>query len=57
MLLISRLRSIFPFFANAQVQALEQALDAVVSIDTNNCVTFFNAAAEQLWGIPRSQVL
>lgn len=38
-------------------QVLEQALDAVVSIDSQNCVTFFNAAAEQLWGYPRRDVI
>ncbi len=38
-------------------QVLEQAIDAVVSIDTNNNVTFFNRAAEQLWGYARQDVL
>ncbi|MEO1293364.1 MAG: PAS domain S-box protein, partial [Pseudomonadota bacterium] len=38
-------------------QTLEQALDAVVSIDERNNVTFFNAAAEALWGVSREQVL
>lgn len=38
-------------------QTLEQALDAVVTIDENNIVQFFNAAAEQLWGYKRSEVL
>ncbi|WP_239421307.1 PAS domain S-box protein [Saliniradius amylolyticus] len=38
-------------------QTLEQALDAVVTIDENNKVTFFNQAAEQLWGYQREQVL
>jgi methyl-accepting chemotaxis protein len=38
-------------------QTLEQALDAVVTIDERNCVTFLNAAAERLWGYPREQVL
>lgn len=36
---------------------LEQALDAVVSIDHHNNVTFFNTAAEKLWGYRRSEVL
>ncbi len=36
---------------------LEQAIDAVVSIDTQNNVTFFNRAAEELWQIPRDQIL
>lgn len=38
-------------------QTLEQALDAVVTIDENNAVTFFNAAAERLWGRSRDEVL
>lgn len=37
--------------------ALEQAIDAVVIIDTNNNITHFNAAAERLWGYPRDEVL
>ncbi len=38
-------------------QTLEQALDAVVTIDNQNRVTFFNAAAEKLWGYHRDEVL
>ncbi|GAA4421181.1 PAS domain S-box protein [Acidovorax lacteus] len=38
-------------------QTLEQAIDAVVTIDENNCVTAFNAAAERLWGYARSEVI
>lgn len=38
-------------------QTLEQALDAVVTIDENNAVTFFNGAAERLWGLSRQDVL
>lgn len=38
-------------------EALEQCLDAVVTIDERNCVTFFNAAAERLWGYERHEVL
>ncbi|WP_355662479.1 PAS domain S-box protein [Halomonas salifodinae] len=38
-------------------QTLEQALDAVVTIDHHNRVTFFNAAAETLWGYRREEVL
>ena len=38
-------------------QTLEQAIDAVVCIDENNLVTFYNAAAEALWGYQREEVL
>ncbi len=38
-------------------QTLEQAIDAVVSIDESNCVTFFNTAAERLFGYGREEVL
>lgn len=38
-------------------QTLEQAIDGVVKIDEHNIVTFFNGAAEALWGYPRSEVL
>lgn len=36
---------------------LENAIDAVVIIDTQNNVTFFNRAAEDLWGWSASEVL
>ncbi|KEF30350.1 Heme-regulated cyclic AMP phosphodiesterase [Marinobacter nitratireducens] len=45
------------FGNNHLKQVLEQALDAVVSIDEKNCVTFFNTAAEKLWGYNRKEVL
>ena len=38
-------------------QIMEQAIDAVVSIDERNEVTYFNAAAEALWGVAREKVL
>ncbi len=38
-------------------QTLEQAIDAVVTIDEHNNVTFFNAAAERLWGYRRDEVM
>ncbi len=38
-------------------QVLEQAIDAVVSINPDNIVTQFNAAAEALWGYDRKEVL
>ena len=37
--------------------ALERAIDAVVIIDTENRVTFFNKAAETLWGYSPKEVL
>ncbi|MEM7499577.1 MAG: methyl-accepting chemotaxis protein [Pseudomonadota bacterium] len=37
--------------------ALDNALDAVVLIDTDNCVTYFNDAAQRLWRMPREDVL
>ncbi|WP_345544413.1 PAS domain S-box protein, partial [Streptomyces chitinivorans] len=45
------------FRRNQLQQILEQALDAVVSINEKNQVTFFNASAERLWGYDRSEVL
>lgn len=38
-------------------QTLEQALDAVVTIDNQNLITFFNPAAEKLWGYKAEEVL
>lgn len=38
-------------------QILEQSIDAVVAIDENNCVMFYNAAAEKLWGYSKNEVL
>ena len=38
-------------------QVLSQAIDAIVTIDENNNVIFYNDAAETLWGHPRSQVI
>lgn len=42
---------------NAIEQILAQAIDAVVTIDENNRVTFFNTAAERLWGYDRAEVI
>ncbi|MBL8571407.1 MAG: EAL domain-containing protein [Phreatobacter sp.] len=39
------------------IAALEQSIDAVVIIDGRNEVSFFNAAAERLWGRDRNEVL
>lgn len=43
--------------ARSLLAGLEQAIDAVVMIDSNNNVTHFNAAAEQIWGYSRQEVL
>lgn len=37
-------------------QTLEQAIDAVVCIDENNLITFYNKAAERLWGYTKAEV-
>lgn len=48
----------FGFFEeSAEKQALEQSIIAIVSIDEKNLVTFFNKAAEQLWGYRREEVI
>ncbi|SPJ25784.1 methyl-accepting chemotaxis protein [Palleronia abyssalis] len=39
------------------ISALDQAIDAVVMIDTKNAVTYFNESAEKLWGYRREEVL
>ena len=38
-------------------QTLEQAIDAVVTIDQNNNVYLFNKAAEALWGYNKEEVI
>jgi len=46
------------FFSNSsEKQALEQSIIAVITIDTKNTVTFFNPAAEKLWGYERQEVI
>ena len=42
---------------NAAEQALSQSILAVVTIDENNNVTFYNRAAEQLWGYKPQEVI
>lgn len=42
---------------NQAIQALEQSIIAVVSIDDKNHVTFFNKAAEQIWGYRKNEVI
>ncbi|NML34593.1 sensor domain-containing protein [Paraburkholderia antibiotica] len=36
---------------------LEDMVDAVVMIDANNAITFFNSAAVKLWGLPAGEAL
>lgn len=36
---------------------LEQTIDSVVMLDDSNHITFFNAAAERLWGYARKEVV
>ncbi len=38
-------------------QILEQSIDAVVAIDQNNNVMFYNNAAEKLWGYSKHEVM
>lgn len=38
-------------------QTLEQAVDAVITVDENQEIVFFNKSAEALWGLPRGEVL
>lgn len=45
------------FNSSLERQALEQAIDAVVTIDPDNRIVFFNAAAERLWRLKREEVL
>jgi len=54
---IAMLSGLFSRKSNPQQQILESALDAIVTIDGNNKVTFFNTAAEKLWGYQRHEVL
>jgi methyl-accepting chemotaxis protein len=42
---------------NAAEQALSQSILAVVTIDENNNVTFYNQAAQNLWGYTPSEVI
>ncbi|MDP2572215.1 PAS domain S-box protein [Vibrio penaeicida] len=38
-------------------QVLAQSVNAVVSIDGQNCITYLNPAAERLWGYTQEEVL
>ncbi|MCD8512470.1 MAG: PAS domain S-box protein [Nitrincola sp.] len=45
------------FFSSESKQALDQSIIAVVTIDEINQITFFNKAAESLWGYSAGEVL
>jgi PAS domain S-box-containing protein len=45
------------FGKSSQNQILDQTIDAVVSIDEKNLVTYYNAAAEKLWGYAQDEVI
>ncbi len=42
---------------NRNVQTLEQAIDGVITIDSNKNITFFNKAAEDMFGFRREEVI
>ncbi|EXJ12024.1 PAS domain S-box protein [Nitrincola nitratireducens] len=46
----------FQFNASESLQALNQAIIAIVTINEKNNITFFNPAAEELWGYKASEV-
>lgn len=50
-------KQLFGGSSDIQTQVLDQAIDAVVSIDDKNCVTYFNRAAEKLWGYGAGEVI
>ncbi|MEO0443953.1 MAG: PAS domain S-box protein, partial [Pseudomonadota bacterium] len=42
---------------SSAIQAMQQAIDGIISIDENNCITFYNDAAVKLWGYSREEVM
>lgn len=44
-------------FNNRYKQMMDQSIDAIVSIDHQNRVTYFNKAAEKLWGFSKNEVI
>lgn len=44
-------------FPSESQQALSQSIIAIITIDEKNHITFFNGAAENLWGYKASEVL
>jgi PAS domain S-box-containing protein len=52
-----RLRSLFSSSGDGAIAALQQSIDAVITIDALNNITFYNAAAERLWGLLHHEVI
>lgn len=44
-------------FRSRYQQMMDQSIDAIVLINHSNQVTYFNHAAEKLWGYRRQEVL
>ena len=43
--------------AQRNIQALEEAVDSVIQIDTNKLITFYNKAAEKMFGYTKAEVM
>lgn len=52
-----KMESLVPDGNPILLPALEQSIVAAVLVDENDCVLFFNQAAERLWGYERHEVL
>ncbi|EEH8378439.1 oxygen-sensing cyclic-di-GMP phosphodiesterase [Salmonella enterica subsp. enterica serovar Montevideo] len=52
-----RIESVVPDGNPILLPALEQSILAAVLVDENDCVLFFNQAAERFWGYERHEVL
>lgn len=42
--------------SNVFIETLDQAIDGVVVIDSNNRILLYNQAAEKLWGYAKAEV-
>lgn len=47
----------FNFFQSSAEEALAQSIIAVVSINEKNEITFYNKAAQDLWGYQPQEVM
>ncbi|MEO1052554.1 MAG: PAS domain S-box protein [Bacteroidota bacterium] len=45
------------YFKSKTEQTLEQAIDSIITIDSNKNVTFFNSSAEKMFGFSKEEVL